>query len=103
MQEQYHQKQDFRILLAEFFIMISSFLIKRRERSSFKRVTYSKLEESFNVKKKIKAQKILHEENQNLLEVSENVKVIMSMSKSSYTKISYNRDVVVILLIRKRE
>jgi hypothetical protein len=102
-QEQYHQKQDLRILLAEFFIMISSSSIKRREHSSFKRVIYSKLEESFNVKEKVKAQKILHEENQNLLEVSKNVKAMTSMSRSSYTKISYNRDVVVILLIRKRE
>jgi hypothetical protein len=102
-QEQYHQKQDFRILLAEFFIMTSSFLIKRREHSSFKRVIYSKLKELFNVKEKVKAQKILHEENQNLLEVSENVKIITSISKSSYIKISYNRDVVVILLIKKRE
>jgi hypothetical protein len=102
-QEQYHQKQDLRILPAEFFIMTPSSPTRRRERSSFKRVAYSKLKESFNVKEKAKAQKILYEEDQDLPEASENVKVMTSMSRSSYIKISYNRDVVVILLIRKRE
>jgi hypothetical protein len=88
------------ILLSKLF-MISSFSIRRR----FSRRIFSKNEESSTIKDKQRENlETDHHQDQELSKAS-NEKLItdVDLSQSLYSKVSYNRNAIVILLIKSRE